>query len=49
MNFIVVVGAGQTRQQDLKKALEMLPKEKNAGFVRNRYKGATRLYNWYGK
>jgi non-specific protein-tyrosine kinase len=47
--IILVVGAGVTRQQDLKKALELLPQEKIAGFVLNRFSGATRLYGRYGE
>lgn len=42
--IILVVGAGATRQQDLKNALQLLPREKIAGFVLNRFHGATRLY-----
>ena len=47
--IILVVGAGTTSQQDFKKALDMLPQEKIAGCVLNRYKGATRLYGRYGE
>ncbi len=47
--IILVVGAGQTRQQDLEKALEMLPQEKVAGFVLNQFNDAKRLYGPYGK
>jgi non-specific protein-tyrosine kinase len=42
--IILVVGTGITRQQELTKALEMLPREKIAGFVLNQYHGAMRLY-----
>lgn len=47
--IILVVGAGTTNQKDFNKALGMLPKEKIAGCVLNRYKGATRLYGRYGE
>ncbi len=47
--IILVVSAGVTQQQDLKKALELLPREKVAGFVLNRFTGATRLYGRYGE
>ena len=47
--IILVVGAGHTRQQDLEKALEMLPQEKVAGFVLNQFNDARRLYGPYGK
>lgn len=47
--IILVVGAGVTSQQDFKKALGMLPREKIAGCVLNRYKGATHLYGRYGE
>jgi protein-tyrosine kinase len=46
--IILVVGAGITSQQDFKKALDMLPREKIAGCVLNRYKGTTHLYGRYG-
>lgn len=39
--IILVVGVGITRRQDLAKALEMLPQEKTAGFVLNRFDRAT--------
>lgn len=45
--IIVVVGAGSTNRQNLKEALELLPKEKIAGFVLNRLKGANKLYGNY--
>ena len=47
--IILVVGAGTTSQKDFQKALEMLPKEKIAGCVLNRYKGATHLYGRYAE
>lgn len=47
--IVVVVGTGATRQQDLQKALAMLPEEKIAGFVLNRYQGANQLYRRYEK
>jgi non-specific protein-tyrosine kinase len=46
--IVIVVGAGVTRRQDLKQALELLPQEKIAGFVLNRFKGPNRLYDKYG-
>lgn len=45
--ILVVVGEGITTNQDLKKALEMLPQEKIAGFVLNRFKGPNKLYDKY--
>jgi protein-tyrosine kinase len=45
--IVLVVETGATRQQELKKALEMLPDEKIAGFVLNRYQGQNRLYRKY--
>lgn len=45
--IIIVVGAGNTNRQNLKEALELLPKEKIAGFVLNRLKGANKLYGNY--
>jgi non-specific protein-tyrosine kinase len=42
--IIMVVGTGVTRQQEMKKALQMLPREKIAGFVLNQHLGAIRLY-----
>ncbi|GAB6907120.1 Protein tyrosine kinase (fragment) [Desulfosarcina cetonica] len=39
--IIIVVGVGITLRQDLTKALEMLPQEKMAGFVLNRFDRAT--------
>jgi non-specific protein-tyrosine kinase len=47
--IILVVGAGVTRQQDLKSALELLPQEKVAGFVLNRFNGTTHLYGRYSE
>ncbi|BBO68380.1 hypothetical protein DSCA_23100 [Desulfosarcina alkanivorans] len=46
--IVLVIGEGITRQQDLKNALDLLPREKIAGFVLNRYNGATALYGRYG-
>lgn len=46
--IIVVVGAGGTNRQSLKDAIELLPQEKIAGFVLNRFKGPNRLYGKYG-
>ena len=46
--IIFVVGAGTTRQQDLKEALGLLPQEKIAGFALNRFKGPSKLYGQYG-
>ena len=45
--ILVVVGEGITTGPDLKKALELLPQEKIAGFVLNRFKGPTKLYDKY--
>jgi non-specific protein-tyrosine kinase len=45
--ILVVVGEGIATNQDLKKALEMLPQEKIAGFVLNRFKGPNKLYDKY--
>ncbi|PID39333.1 MAG: tyrosine protein kinase [Proteobacteria bacterium] len=42
--IILVVGPGVTRQQEMKKALEMLPPDKIAGFVLNQNQGAIRLH-----
>lgn len=46
--IIIVVGAGVTNRQNLKEAIELLPQEKIAGFVLNRFKGPNRLYGKYG-
>ena len=46
--IIIVVGAGVTNRQNLKDAIGMLPQEKIAGFVLNRFKGPNRLYGNYG-
>lgn len=46
--IVVVVGAGVANRNDLKKALDLLPKEKIAGFVLNRHKGPNKLYGRYG-
>ena len=46
--IIIVVGAGVTSRQNLKDALGLLPQEKIAGFVLNRFKGPNRLYGRYG-
>jgi non-specific protein-tyrosine kinase len=45
--IVLVVGTGATHQRDLQKTLQMLPEEKIAGFVLNRYQGANRLYRKY--
>ena len=45
--IVLVVGTGVTHQRDLQKTLQMLPEEKIAGFVLNRYQGANRLYRKY--
>ncbi len=48
--IILVVGAGRARKQDLEQALEMLPADKIAGFVLNRFDGAGAFYgNSHGK
>lgn len=46
--IIIVVGAGVTNGQNLKDAIGLLPQEKIAGFVLNRFKGPNRLYGKYG-
>ncbi|MFO7716460.1 CpsD/CapB family tyrosine-protein kinase [Desulfosarcina sp.] len=46
--IIIVVGAGITSRHDLKEALALLPQEKIAGFVLNRFKGPNRMYGKYG-
>lgn len=46
--IIVVVGVGVTNRLNLKEALEMLPQDKVAGFVLNRFNGPNRLYGNYG-
>lgn len=47
--IILVLGAGITRRQDLEKVMKLLPQEKIAGFVLNRFHGKTRLYGRYGE
>jgi non-specific protein-tyrosine kinase len=46
--IILVVGAGAARRQDLSTALDLLPQEKIAGFVLNRFHGANSLYGRNG-
>ena len=46
--IIVVVGAGITSKQNLKEALALLPQEKIAGFVLNRFQGPNKQYGRYG-
>ena len=45
--ILMVVGAGITSKQNLKEALELLPQDKIAGFVLNRFKGPNKLYDKY--
>ena len=46
--IIVVVGAGVTSKQNLKEALALLPQDKIAGFVLNRFQGPNNQYGRYG-
>ena len=46
--ILVVVGAGITGKQNLKEALALLPQEKIAGFVLNRFQGPNKQYGRYG-
>ena len=46
--IIVVVGAGITGKQNLKEALALLPQDKIAGFVLNRFLGPNKQYGRYG-
>ena len=46
--IILVVGAGVTSKQNLKEALALLPQDKVAGFVLNRYQGPNKAYGRYG-
>lgn len=46
--ILVVVGAGVTSKQNLKEALALLPEDKIAGFVLNRFQGPNKLYGRYG-
>ena len=46
--IIMVVGAGVTSKQNLKEALALLPQDKIAGFVLNRYQGPNKQYGRYG-
>lgn len=46
--IIFVVEADKSKSQDVKKALELLPKEKIAGFVINRMSDSSGLYDKYG-
>lgn len=46
--IIVVVGAGSTGRHELKEALGLLPQDKIAGFVLNRFQEPNRHYGRYG-
>ena len=46
--IIIVVGAGITGKQNLKEALALLPQDKIAGFVLNRFIGPNKQYGRYG-
>ena len=46
--ILVVVGAGITGKQNLKEALALLPQDKIAGFVLNRFQGPNKQYGRYG-
>lgn len=46
--ILVVVGAGITSKQNLKEALALLPQDKIAGFVLNRFQGPNKPYGRYG-
>ncbi len=46
--IILVVGAGVTSKQNLKEALALLPQDKIAGFVLNRFQGPNKAYGRYG-
>jgi non-specific protein-tyrosine kinase len=46
--IIIVVGAGTTIKQNLKEALALLPQDKIAGFVLNRFQGPNKPYGRYG-
>ena len=46
--IIFVVEADKTKSQDVKKAMELLPNEKIAGFVLNRVSDPSVLYGQYG-
>jgi protein-tyrosine kinase len=45
--ILVVVEAGRASYKDIKKALELLPREKILGFVLNRYKSSMKQYYKY--
>ena len=45
---VLIVGAGITGKQNLKEALALLPQDKIAGLVLNRFQGPNKQYGRYG-
>lgn len=43
-HIIIVVQAGVTQEDDVKRSLELIPQEKVAGFVLNRYRTSVKIY-----